>query len=97
MADYVQVVHARVHPEDEEAMLAKRPAFVGAMKRAVPGLIDANLVKLEDGTWLDIVRWESRESAEEAPAAHGQVAEAQEMDALVAEVMEFKQGYAVEQ
>ena len=96
MADYVQVVHARVLPEVEEAMLAKRPAFVGAMKRAIPGLVDASLVKLEDGTWLDIVRWESREAAEEAPAAHDELPEAAEMDALVEEVMEFKQGYAVE-
>ena len=96
MADYYQVVHARVRAEDEDAMLAKRPAFVSAMKRAVPGLIDARLVKLDDGTWLDIVRWQSRESAEEAVAAHGRVPEAGEMDALVTEVVGFQQGHAVE-
>jgi hypothetical protein len=96
MAAYVQVVHARVRPEVEEAMLAKRPAFVGAMKRAIPGLLDASLVKLEDGTWLDLVRWESREAAEKAPAAHEELPEAAAIDALVEEVMEFKQGFAVE-
>jgi hypothetical protein len=77
-------------------MLTKRPAFVSAMKRAIPGLIDARLVKLEDGTRLDIVRWELRAAAEKAAAAHGLVPEAGEMDALVAEVMGFQQGHAVE-
>ena len=29
-------------------------------------MLDAQLVHLDDGTWMDIVTWESREAAEQA-------------------------------
>jgi hypothetical protein len=41
MAALLPVVHSRVDAEAEEAMLALRPKFVAAMRRAVPGLVDA--------------------------------------------------------
>jgi hypothetical protein len=94
MADYYQVVHARVHPEVEEEMLGHREAFVISMRRAVPGLLDAQLVKLEDGTWLDIVRWASPADAEAGASAHERVPEAAEMGRFVSEVTSIQQGRA---
>jgi hypothetical protein len=57
-------------------MLALRPKFVAAMRRAVPGLVDARLVRLDDGTWLDIVRWEWRAAADDEAATHQHLPEA---------------------
>jgi hypothetical protein len=92
MGDYYEVVHSRVRAGAEEKMLALRPRFVAAMRAAVPGLLDARLVRLKDGTWLDIVRWDSRASAEAGAAAHEGVPEAAEMAGHVIEIIDFMQG-----
>lgn len=77
-------------------MLALRPAFVDAVRRAVPGLFDARLVRLDDGTWLDIVEWESREAAEAGAAAHRTLPEAAEMGEYINEIVAMHQGAAAE-
>ena len=60
MPDVYEIVRSRV-PEDREAeMLALRPRMIAAMRRRFPELIDARLLKLDDGTWMDVVRWRSR-------------------------------------
>jgi hypothetical protein len=77
-------------------MLALRPDFLAAMRRAVPGLVDARLVRLEDGTWLDVVSWASQAGAEAALAAHEQVPEAAEMGTYISEILAIQQGTVVE-
>lgn len=92
MAGFYEVVHSRVSPGAEDAMLALRPRFIAAMRRAVPGLLDARLVRLDDGSWLDIVRWESRAAAEAGAAVHQQVPEAAEMAGHLTEILALWQG-----
>jgi hypothetical protein len=41
----------KVDPADAEEMLAKRNALVLAVRRAVPGLVEARLARLYDQTW----------------------------------------------
>jgi hypothetical protein len=96
MAGFYEVVHSRVQAGAEDAMLALRPRFVAAMRTAAPGLRDAQLVRLDDGSWLDIVQWESREAAEAGVAAHGNVPEAVEMGRYVTEILAIHQGAAAE-
>lgn len=96
MPGFFEVVNARLQPGGEEAMLALRPRFVAAMKAAAPGLLDARLVKLDDGTWLDIVEWDSREAAAAGIAAHHSVPEAVEMGQHIREVLAIHQGAAAE-
>jgi hypothetical protein len=96
MAGFYEVVHSRLQPGSEEAMLALRPRFVAAIRAAAPGLRDAQLVQLDDGSWLDIVQWDSREAAEAGVAAHGSVPEAVEMGQHISEVLAIHQGAAAE-
>ncbi len=77
-------------------MLRLRPAFVAAVKAHYPELLDATLVRLDDGTWLDIVRWKTRRSAEEAAAEAGHIPEAAAMMALIDEMISHHQGVEAE-
>jgi heme-degrading monooxygenase HmoA len=76
MAEFYEVVHARVRDGAEEEMLARRPALEDGVMRKLPGLLDMELVRLEDGTYLDVLRWESREAADAAIELFPSVAEA---------------------
>jgi hypothetical protein len=66
------------------------------MRKAVPGLVEARLVRLEDGTWLDVVAWASQADAEAAVAAHERVPEAAQMGTYISEVLSIQQGAVVE-
>lgn len=57
MTDYLQVWHARVPEGSVEKLLDLRPDAIAEAKRLCPELRAANLVRLEDGTWLDVLRW----------------------------------------
>jgi hypothetical protein len=96
MAVIYEVVHSRLKPGAESEMLNLRPAFVAAVKTRYPELLDATLVRLDDGTWLDIVRWQTRRSADEAAAEAVQIPEASAMMALIDEMISHHQGEEAE-
>jgi hypothetical protein len=55
-----------VHAGEEDALLAERPEMVEALQRAFPGVLGAWLAKRDDGSWVDVILWRSREEAEQA-------------------------------
>jgi hypothetical protein len=65
-----------VAPENEAALLEERPEMIAALRRAFPGALAAWLTKQDDGSWLDIILWRSREEAEEAAKRINEVPEA---------------------
>ena len=91
-----EVVRSRVRAGREDEMLRLRGPMIEAVRSRFPDLIDAHLVRLDDGTWLDIVRWRSREGAERAAAAFGEIPEARAMGELVEEVLSFEHGVGAE-
>ena len=40
-----------------ERLLELGPAAIAEAQRLCPELLGAELVRLEDGTWLDVLRW----------------------------------------
>jgi hypothetical protein len=76
----------------EQALLDERPAMIAALGRAFPGLVSSWLTRREDGTWLDVILWRSREDAEysaghvtevpEAVAWFGHIGEARGIEHL---------------
>ena len=91
-----EIVRSRVRPEREEEMLRLRPAMIGAVRRQFPELMDARLIKLDDGTWLDLARWRSREAAQRAQEAFAQIPEASAMGELIEEIVSFEHGVDAE-
>jgi hypothetical protein len=62
----LELVAFGVRPEDERSLVDERPAMIAALQRAFPGALAAWLCKQDDGTWLDVILWRSREEAEDA-------------------------------
>ncbi|MGK5739719.1 antibiotic biosynthesis monooxygenase [Micromonospora sp. URMC 103] len=57
----MELTRFRVLPEQTDALLAARPAMLADFRADRAGFLDADLVRLPDGEWLDIVRWRSAE------------------------------------
>lgn len=79
MPEFYDVVHAKVRDGGEEEMLRRRPALEAGIKEKLPGLLDIRLIRLDDGTFLDVLRWESREAADAAIQRFADVPEAGEI------------------
>ena len=71
-----ELAHFTVREGEEQALVAERPEMVRALQRAFPAALAAWLAKQDDGSWLDIILWRSREEAEEAAARIDAVPEA---------------------
>ena len=58
-----------VREGQDASLVAERPQMISALGQAFPGLLGAWLTKRDDGSWVDVILWQSREEAEHA-AAH---------------------------
>lgn len=92
MGEVYEVVRSRVRAGAEEEMLRLRPRMIAAVRARFPELLDARLVHLDDGSWLDLVRWRSREAAERAASSMSEIPEAAAMMALIDEIVSFEHG-----
>jgi hypothetical protein len=59
-----------------EEILARRTAVISAVRAQYPGLIQARLTRLEDGTWVDHWVWDSAEHMQAASAGAPNIPEA---------------------
>ncbi len=64
MSEYLQVWRARVPEDHVERLLEIRPAAIAEAQRLCPELLGAELVRLGDGTWLDVLRWSCADGEE---------------------------------
>ena len=85
MTEFYEIVHARVREGIGEEMIAGRPALEAAVRERLPGLLDIRLVRLDDGTYLDMLRWESRPAADAAIDEFASIREAGEIHGHFAE------------
>jgi hypothetical protein len=92
MSYVYEVVRSRVRAGAEEEMLRLRPRMIAAVQERFPDLVDARLIQMDDGSWMDVVRWRSREAAEQAAAAMPEIPEAAAMMGLIEEIVAFEHG-----
>jgi len=64
MANYVQVFRGKVRPDRAAALAELRPKAIAEAQAACPALLHAELVRLDDDTWLDILTWSRPDGAE---------------------------------
>jgi heme-degrading monooxygenase HmoA len=79
MPEFFDVVHAKVREGAEEEMINRRPALEAGVKEKLPGLLEIRLIRLDDGSYIDLLRWESREAADAAIERFADVPEAGEI------------------
>lgn len=89
MVEHVQVWRAKVADGVVEQLLAVRPAAIAEAKRLCPELLRADLVRVADGTWLDVLTWSVPDGeerlmarAEEFEALHAMHALLEEAEAI---------------
>jgi hypothetical protein len=92
MPEFYDVVHAKVREGAEGEMLSRRPVLEAAVREKLPGLLDISLVRLEDGTYLDVLRWESREAADAAIEKFAEIPEAGEIHGFLSEDLAHHRG-----
>ena len=76
MTEYLQVWRAKVAEADVERLLAVRPVAIAEAQRLCSELLRAELVRLGDGTWLDVLTWSSADGEQRL------MARAEEFNAL---------------
>jgi hypothetical protein len=76
MAPTFELASFTVAEADEAALLAERAEMIEALKRRFPAALAAWLTRQDDGSWLDVILWRSREEAEEAARKIHEVPEA---------------------
>jgi heme-degrading monooxygenase HmoA len=79
MPEFYDIVHAKVRDGADEEMMRRRPALEAGVREKLPGLLDIHLLRLDDGTYIDLLRWESREAADTAIEKFAHVPEAGEI------------------
>jgi hypothetical protein len=57
----VRIHRYSVDPAEVDELLTRRTALIAAIRAEHPGLAEARLIRLEDGTFIDAWRWESEE------------------------------------
>jgi hypothetical protein len=86
----LEIAAFTVGPGDEEALLRERPAMVTALQGAFPGALAAWLTREDDGTWVDVILWRSREEAEEAAQEIEQVPDVRQWIGHITEARELR-------
>jgi hypothetical protein len=85
MAHAFEFAQFTVRDGEEAALLAERPEMVRALQAAFPAALSAWLTKQDDGSWLDVVLWSSRQAAEEAAQRINELPEARSWFRHIAE------------
>lgn len=88
MAETVEIVRFTIDHDRRDEFLRLRPVAINALRDAHGGLIEAWLVERDDGTFIDLVRWRSREEALAAAAAFPEIEAAQAWLSAIADVKE---------
>lgn len=53
----IEIYRAKIDPADVDRLLEIRADAVVEFQQQVPELLQADLVRLEDGVWLDVLTW----------------------------------------
>jgi hypothetical protein len=65
----VRIHRYNVDPANLEELLARRAQLITGIRAGNPGLAEARLTRLKDGTYIDAWRWDSAEQMQAAAAA----------------------------
>ena len=84
---FVQVFRAKVDPANVDRLLEIRPRAIAQAREACPVLVRAELVRLDEETWLDVVTWTAPDGAEQLMARAADLPLLGEMHALIGDVL----------
>jgi hypothetical protein len=92
VGEYLQIFRARVPQQSVAALLEIRPAAIAEAQRLCPELLGAQLVQLDDGTWLDVLTWSRPDGEQRLMARTAEFDAITKMHDLLADVEEPLRG-----
>jgi len=95
MTEYLQVWRAQVAEGSVERLLELRPAAIAEAQRLCPELLGADLVRVGDGTWLDVLRWSCSDGEERLMQRADQFDAVAKMHELLADAEQVGRGEIV--
>jgi heme-degrading monooxygenase HmoA len=87
----------KIDPTQADQLVERWRAAVAAIRTRFPGLIEANLARIDDTTFVDVWRWETHEAAMAAAQGAPDTPEAASMFSLIAEPPLMEHGDIIEQ
>jgi hypothetical protein len=90
----VELTRFRVAPDREDELLRARPAMLADFRADRAGFLDARLVRLPGGEWLDIVTWRGPEDYASSRAKGANLPGISAFFAAIAEVISAEEGTA---
>ena len=91
----IEIYRAKIDPADVERLLEIRADAVAEFQQEVPELLRAELVRLEDDTWLDIVLWSEPVGDERVEQACTVAPKSAEMHSIITNVLGHDRGELV--
>jgi RNA polymerase sigma factor (sigma-70 family) len=91
----IEIYRVRIDPGDVERLMEIRAGAVAEFREQVPELLSADLVRLTDDVWLDILRWSDAVDPERIAAAAQCTPLSAEMHGLVAAELGHDRGELV--
>lgn len=79
----IRVMRYTAAPEQADEVLSRREALIKAVRANHAGLAKAQLVRIDEGSWMDIWHWDSRSAMEAATSVADQMPETRAAFALV--------------
>lgn len=91
----IEIYRAKIDPANVERLLEIRADAVAEFQAQVPELVRADLVALDDETWLDVLVWSEPVDEERVGRAAMAAPAAAEMHGLMTEVLGHDRGEIV--
>ncbi|TFE54550.1 hypothetical protein E3E14_07350 [Streptomyces sp. ICN441] len=88
----VELTRFRVPPDRAQELLDARPAMIEAFRTDRHGFLDAQLVRIDDDEWLDIVWWDAAEDLDASQAKGGNLPGIQAFFAPISELLSSERG-----
>jgi hypothetical protein len=88
----VQIFRAKIDPANVAKLLTVRPEAIAQAQAICPVLLRAELIRLDEDTWLDILTWSEPDGADQLMRHAADLPLLAEMHALVGEVLAFETG-----
>jgi quinol monooxygenase YgiN len=82
----IEITRFRVDPARADELVAARAPMLAAFRAHRPAVLSADLVRIDESTWVDLVRWASRADFD---AAQDHSADPPEMGAFFAVIAEL--------
>lgn len=95
MPNALELARFAIEDADEPTLIATRDRALHALAAACPGLVSSQLVRLDDGSWLDAIVWESRAHAVAAAEQAPNIDECARYFGLFAEIIAMEHGELV--